>query len=246
MKKSISVVIPCKNDGALLAEALESLAKQTVKADEIIVVNNASADDTKTIGEKFGAQVVNEDRIGVLRATATGFDLAKSDIILRLDADVVLKPDFIERVHQIWTNAAESSGKKVVGVTGSARFMLPGRKADLYSRLYLGAYRAAVRSTLGHQPLFGTNFSIPRCWWEQVRESIDFNNSLVHDDMHLSFAVRPDETVWLQKDLTLDTDPRPLHGIRQFINRFRRGFYTIFLNWKNSPPHRRLAERRSR
>lgn len=243
MNRTISVVIPCKDDGELLAAALKSLAAQKIMADELIVVNNSSVDDTVAVAQKYGARVIHEDRIGILRATATGFDAATSDLILRLDADVILMPDFIQRVHQIWEAVTQAPGKKVVGVTGSARFMLPGWKGNFYSQIYLGAYRAAVSSTLGHQPLFGTNFSILRSWWEQIRDDIDFSNPIVHDDMHISFLVKPDETIWLQKDLTLDTDPRPLYGTRQLISRFRRGFYTIFLNWKTSPPHRRLAER---
>ena len=43
---SISVVIPCLNDADLLRRCLVSLAAQEVPADEIIVVDNGSTDDS--------------------------------------------------------------------------------------------------------------------------------------------------------------------------------------------------------
>lgn len=46
MDFSISVVIPCLNDADLLRRCLVSLAAQEVPADEIIVVDNGSTDDS--------------------------------------------------------------------------------------------------------------------------------------------------------------------------------------------------------
>lgn len=243
MTRSLSVVVPCLNDAALLGPTLDSLARQGVPADEIIVVDNASTDNSAEVARSRGAYVVDERRRGVTRASATGFDAARGDVIVRLDADVVAPEDFLERVHRVWDAADISPGRRVVAATGSARFSLPGWRGDFLSALYLGAYRASVASTLGHYPVFGTNFSLRRDWWEDVRDHIDLDDSRVHDDMHFSFAVRPNETVWLQRDLVVATDPRALIGIRQLLNRFFRGFYTIFTNWRSSPPHRRLKER---
>ncbi|WP_369831090.1 glycosyltransferase family 2 protein [Corynebacterium sp. J010B-136] len=245
VSRTISVVIPCRNDGALLERTLESLGLQTLAPNEIIVVDNASTDKTQEVAKKYGARIIYESQPSVLRATAAGFDAARSDVILRTDADVIIPSDFIEQVHRAWTLAELASGKSVIGITGSARFELPGWKGDLISRIYLRAYQKAVGSTLGHVPLFGTNCSILTSWWHEVRSHLDLSDPLVHDDMHISFAVRANETIWLQDDLSLDTDPRPLFGLRQLFTRFHRGFHTIFVNWKTSPPHRRLQERKN-
>ncbi|MEY8579066.1 glycosyltransferase family A protein [Corynebacteriaceae bacterium 6-324] len=243
--RTISVVIPCRNDGALLERTLKSLSLQTLAPDEIIVVDNASTDKTQEVAKKYGARIIYESQPSVLRATAAGFDAARSDVILRTDADVIIPSDFIEQVHQVWNFADLASGKSVIGITGSARFELPGWKGDLISRIYLKAYQKAVGSTLGHVPLFGTNCSILTSWWQEVRSHLDLSDPFVHDDIHISFAVRANETIWLQDDLSLDTDPRPLFGLRQIFTRFHRGFHTIFVNWKTSPPNRRLLERKN-
>ena len=242
-RPTLSVIIPCLNDAVLLERCLESLNSQQVPPDEIIVVDNGSTDDSAEVARRAGARVVTEPRRGITWATQAGFDAADGDILLRTDADVVAPPDYIARLHRAWAAAGAAPGRRVVGVTGSARFEIPGVWGDVASSLYLGAYRASVGSALGHNPLFGTNYSIRADWWAEVRDDVDFSDTYVHEDMHLSFAVREDETVWFQPDLVLDMDDRALHGARQVAVRFRRGMHTMLSNWRKHPPHRRLAGR---
>lgn len=241
--RTISVIIPCLDDAELLRRCLDSLASQEVPPGEIIVVDNGSADDSAAVARAGGARVVTEARRGITWATRSGFDAATGDILLRIDADVTLPPDFLARVHAAWDAVEASPGRRVVGVTGTARFELPGRIGDLATGVYLGAYRWSVGSALGHYPLHGTNCSVRADWWREIRGWIDSADTYAHDDMQLSFAVRPDETVWFQRDLTLSTDPRPLYGFRQVLVRFHRGVHTMLGNWREHPPHRRLAQR---
>ncbi|AGF71712.1 glycosyltransferase family 2 protein [Corynebacterium halotolerans] len=242
-RRAISVIIPCLNDAALLRRCLASFSAQEVPPDEVIVVDNGSTDDSADVARTAGARVVPEPRRGITWATRAGFDAAAGDILLRVDADAAAAPDFLARLHAAWDAADASPGRRVVGVTGTARFEVPGVLGDLASRAYLGAYRFSVGSTLGHHPFFGTNYSLRADWWREVRGQIDSADTYAHEDMQISFAVRPDETVWFQRDLTLDMDPRALHGTRQLAVRFHRGLHTVFSGWRNHPPHRRLARR---
>ena len=66
---SISVVIPVRNDAAMLDHRLESLAAQTRQPDEIVVVDNGSSDASAMIAERAGARVVAEPRRGIPYAT---------------------------------------------------------------------------------------------------------------------------------------------------------------------------------
>lgn len=242
-QRSISVVIPCLNDATLLARCLESLTTQTIVADEILVVDNGSTDESAEVARTYGARVVEEPRRGITWATQTGFHAATGEIMLRTDADVVVPQDFIERLHRTWDSADQHVGRRVVGLSGGGQFELPGTYGRFMTALYLGAYRMTSGWALGHQPFFGTNYSIRKDWWESVESSVDFTDTVVHEDMHLSFAVRPNETVWVQKDLVLPMDPRALRGFRQVVNRFYRGFHTIMVNWKRQLPQERLSAR---
>ena len=246
--RTLGVVIPCLNDAALLRRCLAAFADQTVPADEIIVVDNGSTDDSAAVAAEFGVRVVDEPRRGITWATRAGFVASTCDVMLRTDADVAPAPGFVAKLHDAWDAADANSGpghhqREVVGVTGSGRFELPGAWGSVATALYLGAYRASVGAALGHQPFFGTNYCIRRTWWRKVRDRVDFSDVEVHEDMHLSFAVGPGETVWFQPDLVVDMDPRALVGARQVLRRFRRGAHTIAVNWRDETPPQRLGAR---
>ncbi len=243
----MSVVIPCFNDAVLLRRVLGSLVRQSVPADEIIVVDNNSTDASAAVAREFaGVHVVTEARQGITWAAAAGYDAAQGDLIVRTDADAVVPPDYIAWVHREWEDAQLRPGNQVVGLTGPAEFELPGRPewfARVVSALYLGAYFLTTGSALGHRPLFGTNCVLSAAWWRSVRGAVSLDDAEVHDDLHLSFAVRPGETVRYAPQLRVRMDGRALRGGRQLVRRFRRGFHTMGLNFKVNPPHRRLLQR---
>ena len=59
------MVIPCRNDAKLLDATLHTLDQQTVQPDQIMVVDNASADDTQQVTRNHGANLVFKPRPGV-------------------------------------------------------------------------------------------------------------------------------------------------------------------------------------
>lgn len=241
--RTLSVVIPCLNDGELLRECLASLQKQTIAADEIIVVDNGSTDDSVNIAEAAGALVIHEPRRGITWASAAGYDAAAGDVIVRIDADVTVDPDFLARYHSTWDHAATTTGRTVVAITGTGTFNLRDGAGQRIADLYLGAYRTTTRLALGHFPIFGSNCSINRQWWLDVCSGINLANTFVHEDMYFSFFVRPHETIWYQQDLSVHMDPRALHGAHQLVTRLARGFHTIRSAWKDEPVYLRLARR---
>ncbi len=246
--RRISVVIPCYNDATLLQRALNSFANQDVLADEIIVVDNNCTDSSAQVAASFPrVRVVREPRQGITWAAACGYSHAQGDLIVRTDADVVVPPDHIRRVHQVWDlierQSCAAADKTVVAVTGTACFDLAGGLGRAISALYVGAYYYTTGSALGHYPIYGTNCVIHTQWWHGIKDNIDLADTAVHDDLHLSFAVRDDETVWYQPDLSVDMDARAIRGISQLKHRFQRGFHTMNTNFHNDPPHRRLQRR---
>ncbi|MCS4532466.1 glycosyltransferase family 2 protein [Corynebacterium sp. ES2730-CONJ] len=241
--RRISMIIPCLNDAPLLARLLESLSDQTIPADEVIVIDNGSEDHSAEVAEKLGARVVSEPHRGITRAVWAGFEASTGDIMVRTDADAVLPRDYIAKLHTTFDRADKNPGLRVVGITGNARFQLPSPWSRIASKLYVGSYLSTTASALGHYPFYGTNFAIRRSWWEEVRDQVDFTDTFVHEDLNLSFAVRPHETVWYQDDLLVEMDPRALFGARQLFIRFTRGFYTMFKNFRTQPPPLRLSHR---
>ena len=95
----ISVVIPNWNGAARLAALLESLDQQTERAYEVWVVDNASSDQSQQAAHARGAAWIPLDRnYGFARAVNTGVQQAVGDAIAIVNNDIVLAPDFLERL----------------------------------------------------------------------------------------------------------------------------------------------------
>jgi glycosyltransferase involved in cell wall biosynthesis len=117
-KIQISVVIPAYNEEKFLPKCLNSLKKQkTSLKHEIIVVNNNSKDKTEEVARKYGVRVINEKKQGVGQARKTGTEKAKGEIIVHIDADTVVFPDYLEK---IWAHFQKD--KKLVCLGGQFLF----------------------------------------------------------------------------------------------------------------------------
>jgi N-acetylglucosaminyl-diphospho-decaprenol L-rhamnosyltransferase len=95
-----TVVIPTLNARELLADALESLGRQTVDA-AVVVVDNGSTDGTaEMLAERFpDVRVVrNETNLGFGRAVNRAALALEGDALVLLNNDVVCEPEFLERL----------------------------------------------------------------------------------------------------------------------------------------------------
>lgn len=96
---AVSVVIPTRNRAAMLTEALDSVRCQTVQPLEVIVVDDASDDETPTIVNRFGPRcryLRNPNRLGPAASRNRGCALARGSLIGFLDSDDLWKPGKLE------------------------------------------------------------------------------------------------------------------------------------------------------
>lgn len=85
---TIAAIIPCRNGGAFLDEALASVHAQSLAVDEIIVVDDGSTDDSVQIARAAGATVLSTPSPrGGAAARNLGWRHARSDLLAFLDAD---------------------------------------------------------------------------------------------------------------------------------------------------------------
>ncbi len=99
MPKSISVIIPTYNYGRFIAEALQSVLRQTLRPDEIVVVDDGSSDETRDVVSGFGEDVkyVYQANAGVCAARNVGVAESKSEVIAFMDADDTMESESLEK-----------------------------------------------------------------------------------------------------------------------------------------------------
>ena len=108
----LSVIIPCYNHGKFIQEAIDSvLAYKTHSDIEIIIINDGSTDEftNKVLGniKHASIQVINQVNQGLGKARNNGIRLAESEIILVLDSDNKIHPDFIREALSIFDKQKE-------------------------------------------------------------------------------------------------------------------------------------------
>ena len=88
-RHSIGVVIPARNAGRYIGAAIDSVLGQTVRAAEVVVVDDGSSDDTAAIVRGFGASVklLSQPPSGPAAARNRGLREIHADRIALLDAD---------------------------------------------------------------------------------------------------------------------------------------------------------------
>ena len=190
---SVGVVIPCRNEARWLHEVLEGLEAQEHEAHDIVVVDDASTDETaRVLEERRGRgglplRIITGPRRGVAAAVNAGVTALATDIVIRLDGHCRPAPDYIAR-------AVALVSLPDVGVAGGVWVIAPGAATleaeaiAIAAAHRLGSGGAMYRSSWATEPTdvdtvpFGC---FRRLLWEalgglderlQANEDYDFNH----------------------------------------------------------------------
>jgi glycosyltransferase involved in cell wall biosynthesis/thioredoxin-like negative regulator of GroEL len=101
----ISIIIPTHNRAGSLRETIDSLLALRGEASfEIVVVDNNSTDNTRTVVESYGeiARYVFESRTAFTKARSTGGEHSRGDILLYLDDDVLVFPGSLRQIVEVF------------------------------------------------------------------------------------------------------------------------------------------------
>lgn len=160
----VSLIIPTNNEefqiGACLGMAI---ANSHGGFKEIIVVDNASTDQTAAIARSFeGVRVVYEPRKGLTRARQCGFHNATGNILAYIDADTRLPSGWLDVVEKTFAARAD-----VVSLSGSARYF----DAPAWQRFTLGLgwwLAAPLAYSLAGYMVYGAHFAARRTALENI------------------------------------------------------------------------------
>lgn len=115
MKPIIRVIIPAFNEQNGVGSVVNEIPNDLVE--EVIVVNNASTDETEKMARAAGATVLREEVKGYGRACLKGMDYIKSlsgatDIVVFIDADY---SDYPQEMYQLVKPITEGNADLVIG-----------------------------------------------------------------------------------------------------------------------------------
>lgn len=175
----ISVVIPVYNEEKYIRPCLESLKKQEVPPDEIIIVDNNCTDNTVAIAKEFNAYIVSEKTQGILAARNAGFSAAHYDIIARTDADARFPPDWIKKIK---TNFENSSIDAVGGPIVYQKTLFP-------STWYSNMFYYIINIIQGYHTLVGSNMALKKSMWDKVKDEVCTDEKKVHEDADIAIHI---------------------------------------------------------
>lgn len=195
---TVSVIIPAYNEEKNIVKCLESLANQTVKPDEIIVIDNNCSDRTAEIAEKFGAKVVVEKKQGMAYARNAGFNCAKCEILVKTDSDTILPPDWISRIKENFKDP------NLGGLSGPASYFKTPLKSKISSSIAFDVFYV-IGLILGHPAMFGPNTALRKSLWEKIKKEVCLSDKDVHEDIDLSIHLAPFAKIKFDKKLIVRT-----------------------------------------
>jgi glycosyltransferase involved in cell wall biosynthesis len=176
---TLSIVIPVYNEEDHLRACLDSIAAQTVRPFEVIVVDNNSTDGSVAVARTYGfVRLLHESKQGIVHARTAGFNAVRGTLIGRLDADTVLDVDWVARVLAAYSKSQDFA------LTGSGYFYnvpIPAFNGWLLSQL---AYRVN-RLIVGHYITWGSNMVVPVALWRRVKPMLCTRED-IHEDLDIA------------------------------------------------------------
>jgi glycosyltransferase involved in cell wall biosynthesis len=117
MKKIVSIIVPCYNDGAYLHDAINSVLKCDESLYELIIVNDGSTDElTLNILKQYEDKsfvIIHQKNSGLSAARNAGIRHSTGKYILPLDSDNKVRPEYLTEAVKVFEK--ESSVSVVYG-----------------------------------------------------------------------------------------------------------------------------------
>ena len=106
----ISIIVPCFNNEKYVEKCLESIANQTIKNFEVIIINDGSKDNSQKVIETFisthlNFKLINQVNMGVSSARNNGLKEANGNYVCFVDADDYIEPNYLYELY----NALEAN-----------------------------------------------------------------------------------------------------------------------------------------
>lgn len=233
-----SVVICTKDRPDDLARCLDSLSRQTRMPEEVVVVD-ASATTVESVVDEFRAKVGDATVVkllrtepGLTRQRNLGVAATAGSVVLFLDDDTVLDPDYVKELGSVFEEDRQGS---IGGVGGTIvpdttpresalrravrrMFLLPGYGGGRIKRSGYAEFALSPRVRMEVEFLSGCNMSFRREVLETLRFDERLSGYALGEDVEFSYRVSRSWRLVLTPDARLEhreaEGGRPLGGAR--------------------------------
>jgi cellulose synthase/poly-beta-1,6-N-acetylglucosamine synthase-like glycosyltransferase len=234
---TISILIPCHNEEKTIERCVRSCLEQTRPADQIIVIDDGSTDNSAKILESFGSLIA---LIKLAKNTGNksyvqqmGLSFVRGEIFISTDADTILESHFLQHIEK------DFSDPKVVAVAGyvkSTKFNWLTAVRELDYLIGQEVHKTA-------QSHINFLVVIPGCagaFRTQVfRDHILFDHDTLTEDLDFTYKINEQNyrLVFDKEAIVYTQDPADLHS---YINQMRRWYGG---GWQNLLKHLAIANR---
>ncbi len=207
----LSIVIPAYNEQDYLPDCLTfvraEIARCKARDDiEVVVVDNASTDDTAAVAAGFeGVRVVHEPEKGLTRARQKGLTSARGEILAYIDADTRMPEGWIDRLL-----ASFATSERVVCVSGPYIY----HDAPWFQRVMVNLYwrlLALPSYWITRYMAVGGNFAARRWALERIG-GFDTDIAFYGEDTDIARRLSSVGRVWFRLSLPMRTSSRRLHA----------------------------------
>jgi glycosyltransferase involved in cell wall biosynthesis len=176
MKAGITILVCTFNGAQRLPVTLRCIAAQQIPAGagcELIVVNNASTDDSLAVIQQewqrydttIELRVITEMRTGLTYAREAGFCAAQYDYIILCDDDNWLAPDYVRTAFTVMESQPDIG---ILGGKGNFVFEEPAPAWLLSCNLYAGGAQASKSGIVTDQFVYGAGAVLRKSAYEKI------------------------------------------------------------------------------
>ncbi len=173
-----SIIIPAYNAGKYISETIDSIKNQTYQNYEIIVIDDASTDNTLKEVQKYNNIIILQNEINMRQGAARnkGLDTACGDYIFFLDADdIFYSNDVLEKLVNVINNTKTDIIYTGMDINGHKRFQVIPTIDNCKKEVRLSNYEYANVCSI--------------CWNRNFIEEnhIRFPEMICYEDVYFNF-----------------------------------------------------------
>jgi len=228
----VTVIVPAYNEADCIADTVNSLLRQSLTPEEIIVIDDGSTDNTAEICSSLGVSVITPPENTGSKAGAQNYALnqIKTEYTLAIDADTTLKEDALEKLFNAMGNP------EVVAACG---FVIPQKVSTLWERGRYVEYLMAFTfykeiQEYYEKPLISSGcFSLFRT--EYLQQVNGWSLRTMAEDMDLTWTAyqRGKKVRFIPDAICYPIEPHNFHFMRKQLKRWAHGFIqNVRLHWK--------------